>query len=986
MNNVKKHDETITSLGIEQINQVLNALTDMSERDIAFILDALNLHEQGKIALIPTKPNSKAPKLNQWTTITSPINDIYYHIVNRLGGLGIRIQTFEGKIKLVVLDFDGKKSKVDVENNTTVDKDYSRLDLYKMFHKEFKDECLIIKTASTNGNQAIFLVDESEYELDRDNHPLNFKYPYDYAAEGLRNEPIDGSIERFCDDRKKQVCTVSTKINGNSYHVSPDSKFDKISDIPIIDAKDFQLRTEKVMLLNRFTTYIPASESKDIEKETNVGFVRNSKRHDVPNYLIEKEAEEVLMWLKANDGSKHDIYLALGNFYANMARISKESAIKIHEKILEKAPTLFKNNADALKTLFKGYNNNDNDKKQTGARHIYDEYASHLESAQEFWIKRFKYTHNITKYHPNGQTGKKYDCIVENPYTKQIELHKIRVKSNKDGSFEDYTDEVKPVLGLEIVDIERIQNSIVPSANDTFRFSYIASGRMNIQTIEGSTLKEIQDKLRSQIGLVLSSSFGYVFNQIVAFYTRNNLIKVSKTAPVAGIFEIDGVLRRFDYNLNEIKPTYDKQKLINALDLLEQIRDILPTDDNKFGAIIADGLLLPFSFVLKQHGNQIRYQILLGAGKTGKSSIGELEVNLYNPTRINSVSGNIFNAGQFASEWQVGTKFGISSYVVCINEVAKAFNDENIVEILKSAIETPIARATNDGTYYSYSSLIMTSNVDLPQTDAMVRRSSTYYFTPAERLSEDDIDALADLLNVSGTNSRFTELAPIGDFVFTFLHNNMDLFDTLNTDELKIRVIEEIEKETGKNLDWCKQDVKEDNKVVIDELDADTLAEFTQEVKNIYNNSFRNYSNYDYNDDDGMYYKTLPFLDTKLISLISRGAIPFLAFDNKNDKIFIVGHRVKDFFAKRHQKIVTNKQLAEEFEIFNKQYEVEEGRMTVDGKYHRGLKCDVELIVDLLNNEIDIDNDDNDDNNNDVWTPEEEEELQRLLAKKEASK
>lgn len=982
MNNLEKHDETITSLGIEQINQVLNALTDMSERDIAFILDALNLHEQGKIALIPTKPNSKAPKLKQWTTITSPINDIYYHIVNRLGGLGIRIQAFEGKIKLVVLDFDGKKSKVDVENNTTVDKDYSRLDLYKMFHKEFKDECLIIKTASTNGYQAIFLVDESEYELDRDNHPLNFKYPYDYAAEGLRNEPIDGSIERFCDDRKKQVCTVSTKINGNSYHVSPDSKFDKISDVPIIEAKDFQLRTEKVMLLNRFTTYIPASESEDIEKETNVGFVRNSKRHDVPNYLIEKESEEVLMWLKANDGSKHDIYLALGNFYANMARISKESATKIHEKILEKAPTLFKNNADALKTLFKGYNNNDNDKKQTGARHIYDEYASHLESAQEFWIKRFKYTHNITKYHPNGQTGKKYDCIVENPYTKQIELHKIRVKSNKDGSFEDYTDEVKPVLGLEIVEIERIQNSIVPSANDTFRFSYIASGRKNIQTIEGSTLKEIQDKLRSQIGIVLSGSFGYVFNQIVAFYTRNNLIKVSKTAPVAGIFEIDGVLRRFNYDLNEIKPKYDKQKLIRAWDLLEEIRDILPTDENKFGAIIADGLLLPFSFVLKQHGNQIRYQILLGAGKTWKSSIGELEVNLYNPTRINSVSGNIFNAGQFSSEWQVGTKFGIASYVSVINEVAKSFNDENIVEILKSAIETPIARATNDGVYYSYSSLIMTSNVDLPQTDAMVRRSSTYYFTPAERLSEDDIDALADLLNVSGTNSRFTELAPIGDFVFTFLHNNMDLFDTLNTDELKIRVIEEIEKETGKNLDWCKQDVKEDSNVVIDELDADTLANITQEIKTIYNYNFRNYHNYDYKDDEGMHYKTMAFSEENLVALIARGAIPFLAYDNKADKIFIIGHRVKDFFAKKHHKIVTNKQLIEEFEPFADNYEVLESRMRIDGKNNRGVRCDVELIIDLLNNEIRETTDD--DSNG--WTDEEEQMLQRLLAKKEAAK
>ena len=923
-------------------------------------------HESGEMTFLLN--NGKACILNDWSNLYKldhPNRPTLEDLSEWEHGFGRLLHLYPNGDYPLVLDID-----LDSESAEII------LD-YILKNKVLSEHACVIRTASDKCHcdfRVTGKLPEGKHDFSK-----KWQFPYDFPVEEHRNKPLGSKIEL---QTSGQEAFCGTEIDGKSYHVDERSKIKDITKLPTIEYSDLMEELEKVMLLNGFTTYTPALASEDIEKETNVGFVGNSKRHDLPNYLVEKEAEEILMILKANDGSKHDIYLALGNFYANMAKISKESAIKIHEKILEKAPTLFNNNADALKTLLKGYNNNDNNKKQTGAKHIYDEHASSLESAQEFWFKRFKYTHNITKYFPNGQTGKKYDCIVENPYTKQIELHKIRVKTNKDGSFDTYVDEVKPVLGLEIVEIERIQNSIVPSANDTFRFSYIASGRRNIQTIEGSTLKEIQDKLRSQIGIVLSSSFGYVFNQIVAFYTRNNLIKVSKIAPVAGIFEIDGVLRRFDYDLKEIEPKYDKKGLINAWDLLEEIKNILPVDNEKFGAILADATLLPFQFVLKQHGHMVKYQLLLGAGKTWKSSIGELELNFYNPTRINSVSGNLFNAGAFGSEYQVGLKFGISSYPVVINEVAKAFNDEDIIEILKSAIETHIARSTNDGVYYSYSTLIMTSNVDLPQTDAMVRRSNTYYFTPSERLSEDDIDALAELLNKTGTNSRFKELSPIGDFVFTFLHNNMDLLDTLNTDELRIRIIEEMEKETLKDLSWCKQDVKEDNNVVIDELDADTLANITQEIKTIYNYNFRNYHNYDYKDDEGTHYKTMAFSEENLVALIARGAIPFLAYDNKADKIFIIGHRVKDFFAKKHHKIVTNKQLIEEFEPFADNYEVLESRMRIDGKNNRGVRCDVELIIDLLNNEIHETTDD--DSNG--WTDEEEQMLQRLLAKKEAAK
>lgn len=927
------------------------------------ILDAMIAINNGDFPLV--RLNGKVPIDSEWQKHGSRLEDSLIHN----GNLGFVLGEFEsdnGRTRWVVID-------IDLEPEVA-------LLLCQTLMKKLGDYCIVIKTASGKYHM-LFRVDGY---LDMKTHELfgRYQFPYDFKFDEYRQQPIGNKVELFqgLKNPNRQICAVGSEIDGNFYEVAEFSKHNKIYYLPIISAQDLKDKIEFALLEANYETYTPALVSEDVEKDSNVGFVINKTQHRVPSYLIEKEAEDILGILEANDGSKHRIYLALGSYYADSAKIDEDSAIKIHERIVEKRPNLFKNNDDALKTLLKGYSTNH--EKNIGAMYIFENHASDLMTAQQYWFKRFRYTNNITRIFPNGQKGTKWDAIVLNPYNKQIEVEKWKVKKGKDGESIDYIDEVKPVLGIEIVDIERIQNSVIPSANDTFRLSYIPSGRNKIQKIEANTLKELYDKLKSQIGVALNSGFSYTFNQLIAFYTRNNLIKVSKIAPVAGIFEIDGVLRRFDYDLNEIEPKYDKQKLINAWSLLEEVRDIINVDVNKFGAIIADGLLLPFYFVLKNHGNMVKYQLMLGAGKTWKSSIAELEINLYNPARINSVSGNIFNAGQFSSEYQVGTKFGISSYPVVINEVAKAFNDENIIEILKSAIETPIARATNDGVYHSYSTLIMTSNADLPQTDAMVRRCNTYYFNKSERLSEDDITALAELLNKNGTNSRFTELSPIGDFVFTFLHENMGLFDTLNTDDLKIRVIEEIEKETGKDLTWCKQDVKEDNNVVIDELDADTLANFTQEIKTIYNYNFRNYHDYEYKDDEGMQYNTLAFSDTNLVALISRGTIPFLAYDSKVDKIFIIGHRVKEFFSKKYNKVVTNKQLIEEFEPFSNTYEVYESQMRIDGKSHRGVRCDVELIIDLLNNDI---REPKYDESNGL-TVEEEQMLQRLLAKKEAAK
>ena len=591
-------------------------------------------------------------------------------------------------------------------------------------------------------------------------------------------------------------------------------------------------------------------------------------------------------------------------------------------------------------------------KHKTGAHTLLNEYANYM-SPQEFWFKLLFYSNATTKFYPTGKSGRRYDCINFNNYTKQVELQTWKISTKKDKEGESYLDTAKPVLGCEIVGIKRIENSIIPSANPKYVFEYIPTGRNNVVSITATTMKELQDKIKEQIGIPLNSSYPYVLNQIVAFFTRNNLIETSSVAPVGGIFELDGELKRFDYDLNEIQPTFNKTKLLSGLELLMQIRDIIPTDNDKFGAIIRAAILLPFTHVLKQHGHMARYLCLIGSGKTLKSTIAELLINLYNPTRKSSKDGNIFSAGSFASEYQVGIKFGISGYPAVVNECGKAFQDDNIVEILKSAIESNIARSTADGTYYSYNSLIFTSNPDIKQSDAMIRRCQLFYFAPSERASEDDIDKLADLLNRSGVNSRFVELNEIGQFVFSFIHNNLHLLDELSTEELEIHIVEELEKETGIDLDWMKQDVKEDNNTIIEEIDNEVLADFLQEIKKVYNFHFRTFD-YTAKDAETNLYTTKPvaFTKTELVSIASRGLCPFIVYNDKEDKIFIVGNRVKQFFTDTQQKVVSNGQLYDEFLIFKEYYDVEKTQMMIGGKRYRGIICDPILIVDLLNNTL----------------------------------
>lgn len=526
------------------------------------ILDLPLAFENGDLPPVRLGVDSKIPIDSKWQD-GSKKEDVRVHLGNLGGVVGKPFKSDGGKTHIVVVDIDLEPEVAQAFGGVLLQK--------------VGDNCIAVETAS--GKMQLWF--RIEGSLDMGIHDFFSKYQFSdyFSFAEYRCKPIPkGKVEFFGINEKmgaKQVVVVGSEINGNSYKVSKMSKHNKIYDLPIITAKDLKDKLEFALLDNGFRTYTPdiAPSASELASKANVSFVKPTDKQNIAHYHMNPFAKFLINILKHNDGNKHRIILALGNYFSEF--VKKESAIKLMETIIGLAPTLFKSNEDAMRTLLKGYDDVNENKHKTGLRTIFKEYASDFMTAQQFYFPVIWYSGAMrVGFHPTGMQGNQYKYIEFNRWTKQIEEQTIKHRKNKEGEYEPYTDSVRPVFGFELVGIKRIENSIIPSANAEYELQYIPTGMNRIHTIRGSSMKEIRDKLKSQIGIDLGGSSDKIFNQIVAFFTRNNLIEITNTSPVRGIFLINGELRRFDDNLNEIEAGFNKQKLVDALDLLEDIRDI----------------------------------------------------------------------------------------------------------------------------------------------------------------------------------------------------------------------------------------------------------------------------------------------------------------------------------------------------------------------------------------------------------------------------
>ena len=310
--------------------------------------------------------------------------------------------------------------------------------------------------------------------------------------------------------------------------------------------------------------------------------------------------------------------------------------------------------------------------------------------------------------------------------------------------------------------------------------------------LEG-TPPEILGKLRGR-GLVLNRVLAEdILNAILDAYKISGRAERRKEVEARGFFIMEGKL--VAVNVEVKQPSVEE--LREALLLLNELagkwfNHVL----DRFARHIRWSLLAPFIYAYKQLGRWVKWRYIYGVSHTGKTTLAEITLKIWGLGSEHMKSGTHMDTVP-----RFGELISKSTFPIVVNEPGGALSKEEIIEMLKNAVENTTARGViKQGVYTevpALSPIIFTSNMYLPRDDALLRRLVVDVFTYGERISSDRA-AVFD----KAVRPRLTKLKPLGDFAAFYALNNGLPEDY---EELPVRVLEEAYRQAGlEPPDWIR--------------------------------------------------------------------------------------------------------------------------------------------------------------------------------------
>ena len=302
-----------------------------------------------------------------------------------------------------------------------------------------------------------------------------------------------------------------------------------------------------------------------------------------------------------------------------------------------------------------------------------------------------------------------------------------------------------------------------------------------------TTVEDIVDRLRAE-GLVRHRNLAYdVVSTVLDGYIKKGKAIFKTEIESPGFYEIEGKITPVRVEIK--KPGMEELK--KALELLNELAEKWFSHvKDKFSMIIKWGIISPFSYIYKQRGAWIRWLYLYGASGTGKTTLGEVVLSLWGLG-----SNNIKSGANIDSPARLGYVLSQNTYPVVINEPGNAINRDDIIEMVKSAVESTVVRGKYvHGSYTeipSLAPLIFASNKVLPRDDALMRRLLVLQFTYGERIPPEKAKEFETTIK-----PRLKELRAIGDYVAYLVINNKDIL-TEDWEKTAISLLESVYKEVG---------------------------------------------------------------------------------------------------------------------------------------------------------------------------------------------
>jgi len=245
-----------------------------------------------------------------------------------------------------------------------------------------------------------------------------------------------------------------------------------------------------------------------------------------------------------------------------------------------------------------------------------------------------------------------------------------------------------------------------------------------------ATLQDIIDRLRLE-GLVYHRRLVEdVLSAIIQAYIKRGKAEVREEIESPGFYWVGNEVKVVRWEVKEVSV----DQLRAALELLNELAEKwFAHAKDRFATVVKWGLVAPFAYCYKQRGRWIPWLYLYGASYTGKTTLGEIVLSLWGLGAHHRKSGSNIDTVP-----RLGHVLSQSTFPVLVNEPGVAITREDVIEVMKSAIESTIARGRFvRGTYTeipSLAPLIMTSNRALPRDDALLRRLLVICFTYGDKI------------------------------------------------------------------------------------------------------------------------------------------------------------------------------------------------------------------------------------------------------------
>ena len=386
-----------------------------------------------------------------------------------------------------------------------------------------------------------------------------------------------------------------------------------------------------------------------------------------------------------------------------------------------------------------------------------------------------------------GKASPWMDSIIEvMHYEKQLyavaNLRKLvvyrakRVKSDGDANFR-----LAPMERVFIGAPTRVIVYVNPLGGLTkYEVTWEVSTRPRPYVIGPAPIEDIVGRLKAE-GLVVSRRLADdVLSAIIEGFVRKGRAEIKEEIESPGFYFIEGKLVSVRHEVK--RPS--REELREALMLLDELATKWFSHVvDKFALAIKWGIVSPFIYAMKQKGKWVPWLYLYGASFTGKTTIGEIILDIWGLDSRHRRGGSSIDTIP-----RLGNILSCSTFPTLVNEPGNALSKEDIIETLKSAIESVLARSKYIRGAYTdipaLSPIIFASNKVIPRDDALLRRLMVLRFTYGEKIDPERAEAFDKEIR-----PKLTTLRHIGSMVASVVLENPEVIDRFDWEELGKRLL-----------------------------------------------------------------------------------------------------------------------------------------------------------------------------------------------------